>query len=460
MDRPTDAKPGLRQTGGGYALGLLLVIYTFNFIDRTITNVVAEPIKHELGLADWQLGLMGGLAFAVFYTTLGLPIARIAERRSRVTIITLCLTVWSAMTALCGLSQNFGQLLAARIGVGVGEAGCTPAAQSLISDRFPPEKRAMALSVFVLGAPLGSLAGALVGGWVAQHYGWRNAFLVVGLPGLGLAILTRLTLREPVRGTFDPPVDASAAAPTFGEALKAMLGARAMRHLLAGACITAFGMYGVQAFAIPFFIRSLGLSLVQAAGAFGLGVSLAAMTGLMLGGYLATRLSAKDKRYMAFVPAIGLCLAGPLTSAAFLQTQIAPLAVLFLAGSTFNAFNMGPTYAIINNEVDPRARATSVAILMFCMNLIGLGLGPLTVGALSDHLAANAYGAGHAADCLGHAKAMLPMCKAASATGLRYALCLTSLIAVWASFHYWRAGIALGAEAPMLASRKASYQSS
>jgi MFS family permease len=457
MDRPMDAKTGLRQSSGGYALGLLLAIYTFNFVDRTITNVVAEPIKSELGLADWQLGLMGGLAFAVFYTTLGLPIARIAERRSRVTIITLCLAVWSAMTALCGLSQNFGQLLAARVGVGVGEAGCTPAAQSLISDRFPPEKRAMALSVFVVGAPLGSLVGALAGGWVAQHYGWRNAFLVVGLPGLGLAILTRLTLAEPTRGTFDPPVDTSAA-PTFGEALKAMMGNRAMRHLLAGACIAAFGAYGVQAFAIPFFIRSLGLSLVQAAGAFGLAASAAGMAGMMLGGYFATRLGAKDRRYMAFVPAIGLCLAAPLNSVAFLQTQVAPLAVLFLVGATFHGFSMGPTYAIINNEVDPRARATSVAILLFCMNLIGLGLGPLAVGALSDQLAASAYGPGHAADCVGHAKAVLPTCKAASATGLRYALCLASLIAVWAGFHYWRAGIAIGGEAPMSASRKTSYR--
>jgi MFS family permease len=453
-----DAKTGLRQSGG-YALGLLLAIYTFNFIDRTITNVVAEPIKRELGLADWQIGLMGGLAFAVFYTTLCLPIARIAERRSRATIITLCLAAWSAMTAVCGLSQNFGQLLAARVGVGVGEAGCTPAAQSLISDRFPPEKRAMALSVFVLGAPLGSLLGALAGGWIAQHYGWRNAFLVVGLPGLGLAVLTRLTLGEPARGTFDPPVDMSAA-PTFGEALAAMLANRAMRHLLAGACIAAFGLYGVQAFAIPFFIRSLGVSLVQAAGAFGLATAAAGMAGMMLGAYFATRRGAKDKRYLAFVPAIGLCLAAPLNSVAFLQTHLAPLAVLFLVGATFNAFNMGPTYAIINNEVDPRARATSVAILMFCMNLVGLGLGPLAVGALSDHLAASAFGPGHAADCSGHAKVMLPACKAAGATGLRYALCLVSLIAVWASFHYWRAGIALGGEAPMSASRKTSYQSS
>ena len=432
---------------GRYAIALLLVVYASNFIDRTITSVVAEPMKHDLGLQDWQLGLLGGLAFALFYTTLGIPIARLAERRNRVTIISGCLAVWSVMTALCGLSQTFPQLLLARIGVGVGEAGCTPAAQSLISDRFPPEKRAVALSVFVLGVPIGTLVGAVLGGWIAQHIGWRAAFMIVGLPGLGLTAIVWLTLREPTRGAFDPVVaEPRSPAPSLSTVLKTMWGRRVMRHLLAGACLSAFGSYGVHAFAIPFFIRSFHVSLVQASSAFGIGGAGTSMFGILFGGWLAGRLGARDRRYLALVPALGLFVAGSLDVAAFLQMQLAPLAALLIGAAAVQGFNVGPTYAIINNEFDQRSRATAVAILMFAMNLVGLGFGPLAVGALSDLIAANTYGAGFAANCAGTAAFAATACKAASATGLRDALCIVSLTILWAAFHYWRAAAALTAE--------------
>ena len=443
------SNPNADRSGraGRYTVALLLVVYASNFIDRTITSVVAEPMKHDLGLQDWQLGLLGGLAFALFYTTLGIPIARLAERRNRVAIISGCLAVWSVMTALCGFSQTFSQLLLARVGVGVGEAGCTPAAQSLISDRFPPEKRSLALSVFVLGVPIGTLIGAVFGGWIAQHIGWRAAFMIVGLPGLGLTAIVWLTLREPTRGAFDPVVaESQSPAPSFATVLETMWASRVIRHLLAGACLSAFGGYGVYAFAIPFLIRSFHVGLVQASSAFGIGGAGTSMFGMLIGGWLAGRLGAKDRRYLALVPALGLFVAGLLAAAAFLQTQLAPLAVLLIIAAAVQGSNVGPTYAIINNEFDQRSRATAVAILMCAMNLVGMGFGPLAVGAISDLIAARTYGVGFASHCAGHAAFASAACKAASAAGLRDALCVASLTILWAAFHYWRAGAALAAE--------------
>ena len=183
-----------------YVLAMLVVVYVFNFLDRQIVTILAEPIKVDLGLNDTQIGLMTGLAFALFYTVLGIPIARLADRANRVSIISAALVIWSGMTALCGAAQNFGQMLAARIGVGVGEAGCSPPAHSLIADYYPPEKRASALSIYALGIPIGSILGPLAGGWIAEFYGWRMAFFIVGVPGIALALVVKLTIREPIRG--------------------------------------------------------------------------------------------------------------------------------------------------------------------------------------------------------------------------------------------------------------------
>ncbi|MBE7217903.1 MAG: MFS transporter, partial [Caulobacteraceae bacterium] len=285
--------------GRGYltwAMGLLLLLYTSNFIDRQVLTVLQQPIKEELKLTDGQLGLLQGFAFAIFYSILGIPIARLAERRSRKTIIAVSVLVWSAMTALCGTAANFATLFLFRVGVGVGEAGSSPPAHSMIADYYPPRKRATALSVYSLGIPLGSLLGAVLGGLVAQRYGWRSAFFVVGLPGVVLAILAQFTLREPPRGHSetveaaerDPAGDAlqdvGAQAPSLGAVLRRLLSKRSFLHLAAGATLASFAGYGVNAFAAPYYIRTFGLSLAQVGLLFGVIAGVGAGVGVLAGG--------------------------------------------------------------------------------------------------------------------------------------------------------------------------------
>ena len=255
-----------------YAIGLLFLVYVFNFIDRQIVTILAEPIKQELGLADWQLGLMTGTAFAVFYCTLGIPIARLAERRNRPWIIGLSLAAWSAFTALCGLAQNYWQLVMARIGVGVGEAGCSPPAHSLIADYTPKEQRASAMALYLMGNPVGALLGVVIGGLVADAYGWRTAFLFVGLPGVALAVIVVMTLIEPrlkqaaaiSRAAAQPPDDT-----TFWDVLRVLWGKRTFWLMAAAVSIVAFIGYGHAPFGASFFLRVHGAEIEQLAAQFG-----------------------------------------------------------------------------------------------------------------------------------------------------------------------------------------------
>ncbi len=430
------ARAEARQPNRTYVLVMLLLIYTSNFIDRTIVGIIGQPMKEDLGIADWQLGLLGGLAFALFYSTLGLPIARIAERRNRVWIISLALLVWSGFTASCGLVQNFTQLMLARIGVGVGEAGCAPASQSLIADLYPPEKRAMAMSVFSLGIPLGVMLGAVVGGLIAARLGWRAAFLVVGLPGVLLALVTAATIKDP-----DPQRSTRTGdlgdIPRFGAVLTLMWKERALRHLLAGAALAAVGGYSISSFAVPFLLRSFGLTLTAASVGFGLFSGAAATIGTLLGGWLVTRRVGKDPRAGAYIPALGLAVAAPLYVAVFATRDLRLLALAAIVPATVQYFYLGPTYALINNLVEPRMRATAVAILLLTMNAIGLGLGPLVTGALSDLFATLRYGGPFQADCFGALATQSLACRTATSEGLRLALCLTSVPLAWGGLHYW-----------------------
>lgn len=408
-----------------YALGLLVVVYTSNFIDRQLIGIVSEPMKAELGLADWQIGLLGGLAFALFYTILGIPIARLAERRNRVNIIAVALVTWSAMTALCGAARTFPQLLLARVGVGVGEAGCSPAAQSLIADYFPPERRATALSIYSLGIPLGSLFGALAGGWLAEAFGWRMVFVLLGLPGIALALLVRLTMREPVRGLFDGVTKAEPA--PFGEVLRTLARDRVFLHMAAGATICSFVGYGKSTFAVPLLMRGYGLELGQAATAYALFAASAAAIGTGLGGWLADRGARSGAAWRGRVPAIGCLLGGPIILLALWQDSLAAVGLLAFPGLIGAYLYLGPTFAATNNAVAPRMRATAVAILYFALNLIGLGLGPLVTGLISD-LAAEGLYAG---------------APTASYDGLRLAMSAVALLYLWAAFHFFRAGRAM-----------------
>ncbi|QJU58091.1 MFS transporter [Sphingomonas sp. AP4-R1] len=397
-------------------LALLTLIYVVNFIDRQLIGIVGQPMKLELGLSDTQLGLLGGVAFALFYTVLGLPIARAADRGSRVTIIAISLALWSAMTALCGMAGSFAALLTARIGVGVGEAGCAPPSQSLVADLFPPERRATALSVLSLGIPAGMLIGAVAGGWLAQSLGWRSAFLALGLPGVALAGIVALVLREPVRTS--PAADA----PPLMAVAATLLKRPAFLHMAAGASLASFAGYGVTSFAVPLVLRRFDLPLGVAASGFGLIAGVGIGLGIGGGGWLSDRLARLRPGAPGLVAAAGAIAAAILFQLALSQPDPLALAATGLIPLLGAHLYFGPTYGVTANSVGPRERATAVAILLMAMNAIGLGLGPLAVGVLSDHFVA----AG-----------------ASSGAALTQALRIDLIVYVWAAIHFLLAARAL-----------------
>jgi predicted MFS family arabinose efflux permease len=446
-------------TSRAYALAVLVAIYASNFIDRSIVNILGQAIKTDLALSDAQLGLLSGIAFALLYSTLGIPIARLAERRSRVAVISVSLALWSAFTALCGLATSFAFLLLMRVGVGIGEAGCSPAAQSLISDYYPPERRATALSVYSLGLPFGILFGALAGGWLAQSFGWRAAFAFVGLPGLLLALLTWLTVREPPRGRYDP-APLSDATPPLREVVRRLFARPAFAPLLIGVTLAAFGLYGSGAFFVPFLLRGgFGLDLAGAATGYGLLLGTAAAAGVALGGLLTDWGGRRDKRMYAAIPGIAFLLAGPLFVAMLLQAQLAAVAILAVVPLVLQHLFFGPTYAITHNMVEARMRASATALLFLPATFLGLGFGPPFVGWLSDLLAAGAFaGGGFAASCPGGAAPagavadLVVACAGASFAGVKWALIYTlGAIYPLAGFFYLRAARTLRADMSMMA---------
>jgi MFS family permease len=386
-------------------LGLLLATYTFNFIDRTIIAVIGQAIKVDLKLTDTQLGLLGGLYFALLYTILGIPIARLAERYNRVTIISVSLVVWSGFTALCGAAANFAQLALFRFGVGVGEAGCSPPSHSLISDYYEPKKRASALSIYSFGIPLGTMFGAVAGGWLAQEFSWRVAFVIVGLPGVLLALIVKLVVKEPPRGhseIVERPIEAEdlvvepAAKPGFSMAkefselwavTKVLFGKWPVLHMVLGVTIASFGSYGSGAFVPPYFVRTYGLGLAQVGLITGLIMGFSAGIGTLVGGFLSDWAGKKSAKWYALTPAIGLLIATPIYILAYLQTSWQATALILLIPGIFHYTYLAPTFAVVQNSVEPRRRATATALLFFFLNLIALGGGPVFTGWLIDHLA-------------------------------------------------------------------------
>lgn len=371
-------------------LWVLLVVYIFNFLDRQIVNILAEPIRKDLGLSDTQIGLMTGLAFALFYTFLGLPIARLADRPStnRGWLIAGALAVWSGMTALCGLTQNFAQLLLARIGVGVGEAGCTPAAHSLIADRVPANRRASAMAFYALGIPAGSLLGMVIGGYLADQIGWRTAFMLVGLPGVLLSLAVLALVGDPPRA-----LDRADEAEGQGllATLKALAASRTLVLVLAAGAACSFLSYGKTTWATIFFQRSHGLSPGEVGFWFGLWGGLASMLGTWAGGWLADRFGSVDRRHVVTAPAIGMALAVPVAFAAYQASNWQVALALIMVPNVLNSLYYGPVFSSVQGLVAPHQRAVASAMLLFCQNLLGLGLGPLFFGMISD-LLKPAYG--------------------------------------------------------------------
>jgi MFS family permease len=448
--------PAFSERYTRWALVLLMFVYTSNFIDRTILATLGQPIKVDLKISDASLGLLQGFAFAVFYTVLGIPIARLAERRSRVTILSVCLVIWSGMTALCGVAQSFLQLLLFRFGVGVGEAGCSPSAHSLIADYFPSAKRSSALAVYSFGIPLGGMIGAVSGGWIAEHLSWRAAFFIVGAPGLILALIARLTLREPPRGHSEAAgspgqVAGEAPPPSLLAVARRLFGAPSFRHMTAGVTLISFAGYGVGGFAQPYFIRQFHLGLAEVGLVFGVITGVSTGLGTLLGGFVTDWAGRRDRRWYALVPAIGFLIATPFYVAAYLAGSWTLAALCLVLPGVFSYTYLGPTFGVMHNLVEPRMRATATALLFFVLNFIALGGGPFFTGLMSDIFAQHAFtqaGLGHflgvcpgGAAPKGSPEALKALCVSTGAHAIRWAILTTFGFGVWGAVHYFLAAI-------------------
>ncbi len=368
-------------------LAMLVLVYTFNFIDRQIVGILAVPIKADLGLTDTQLGLMGGLAFALFYTALGIPIAMLADRSNRTTIMTVALVLWSAMTAVCGFAQNFWQLFLARLGVGVGEAGGVAPAYSLVADYFPPHQRARALGAYSFGVPIGSALGIVFGGFIAHWVDWRTAFIAVGIAGVVIAPLFKFVVREPQRGRYDGARGAGTPS-SLREVMRVLLSKRAFWGISFGAAASSMMGYGLFFWLPSFFVRSHGMTLLDASMYFGAILLVGGIAGIWMGGWLADRFGTARRRNYALIPAIAFIATVPFYIGAVTSNSLAVSFVLFLVPTALGLVWLGPVLSAIQHIVPPGMRATASAIFLFVNNLIGIGLGSVALGALSDVLSA------------------------------------------------------------------------
>ena len=400
-------------------LAILVVVYAVNFIDRNILSILLQPIKEELGASDFEMGLLTGFAFAVFYTFAGIPIARLADRGSRRAIMAVGIAFWSLLTALSGAARSFGMLALARIGVGVGEASATPAAHSLISDYFPPERRTRALAIYNVGSSIGILFGLMLGGWLKEALGWRMTFAVVGLPGLLVALGVWLAIPEPRRGLSEARAD-TGEAPGLGETLRFLASQRSYLHVAFAAALYACTGYGLLAWAPTFFVRVHGLGYAEVGWKLGLIIGISSAVGVLVAGALCDRLARRDVRWLVWIPALSTALFAP-GYALFALAADTDLALLaYIPVNLASAVFAPPSYAIAQGLARLRMRAMASAIMLFVINLIGLGLGPTLVGALSDALEPR-FGV----------------------ESLRYALLLALALTLWGTLHSLLAGRSL-----------------
>ncbi len=373
--RPLPPRPNL-------VLAMLLLVYVFNFVDRQILAILAGPIQRDLGLSDSQLGMLGGLAFAMLYSTLAVPLAWVADRTSRSWTITISLGLWSGFTALCGLAQGFWHIFFARLGVGIGEAGGVAPSYALIADYFPSHRRALALSIYSLGIPLGSAVGVLAGGYIAVMVDWRAAFFAVGLAGIAIAPLFKFIVRDlpkPVLATVEPP-------PRFAEIARTLACKPSFWLLAFGAATSSMLGYGL-AFWLPSLLqRSFGLDLVQTSHFIGAMLLIGGVSGMLLGGWLGDRLGNRDRAFLAYVPAAAFVIGVPLFAAGIYSSSAGVAFVLLVVPQAMAYIWLGPVISAVQLLVVPAARSTASALFLLINNLIGLGGGIFALGALSDAL--------------------------------------------------------------------------
>jgi predicted MFS family arabinose efflux permease len=441
-------KPAYSAAYRGWVLLLVFLMMASNYIDRSIVRILGQPIKEEFQLSDLQVGLLGGFAFAMLYIVMGVPIASLSERTSRVRIISIAVGVWSVMTMLCGLAGTYAQLLAARIGVGVGESGAAPPSQSLIADYFPPKQRASAISIHSFGIAMGGLAGAVIGGFAGQAWGWRNALMVVGAPGLLLALLFYATVKEPPRGWSDearpdgtPPPQARA---SFVDTARHLLPNATFLNLALAAGIANFAIQGIGTFESPYFLRRFDLSLGEVGLVVGTVGGISTAIGMLTGGFTSDWIARRDRRWYCWISAIGVAVTGPLYVAAFLQTTWIASAVLLALPGLFLYLFHAPAQAVLHNMSHPRMRATAISLYMVFTATLGLALGPVGVGFAADWLAGEAFtGAGDfLAACpggvapKGSAMGLAEACHHASTRGVQYAMIGVCLLFAWSAVHF------------------------
>jgi MFS family permease len=415
---PQPHPPSASFSGGvrKYVLVVLLLTYIVNVMDRGVLALLAEGIKKEFELSDWQLGFLSGVPFAVFYSTLGIPIAAVADRMSRRSVLAACCALWSLATAACGMAFNYTSLLVGRALTAIGEAGGTPPSHSLISDYFSRADRATALSIYALGVPIGTMAGNLLGGWGHDIFGWRATFLLIGLPGLLVAGLVWFTVKEPVRGQSEiGAVRPIGKAPPLWDVVKFLASYASFRHMCLAAGLHSVVWYAGSQLNAAFFIRTHGMSSGEAGTwlAFFAGVG---ALGTLLGGFLSDKLSSRtgDGRWYMWVPGIATLVMVPFQFVSYLSNDLYLVIPSFFLMISLASMFFGPSFAVSQTLATLRSRAVATSVLLLVQTLVGLGLGPLVAGALSDVF--NPY---------------------VGEDSLRYGLCLVGLVNVWAAVHYF-----------------------
>jgi len=439
------AAPVFSRAYRGWLLTVLLLVNALNLADRQGMAVTAPAIKHDLMLSDTQLGLLLGLGFAIFFSLLALPIARLAEHWNRTRIVAISVGILGVMLALCGTARSFWQFLAFRIGVGVGDAGFGPPVASLTGDHYPMEKRASINTIIWLGAPLGAIAGSVAGGWIAQHMGWRTWFTVLGTPALILAVAAFFTLRDPPRGMSDA-VRHEGPPPSILAVVKFLWAKKSVRQILIGAGLAAIVLNALGQFFARFFVATFHMGLAQAGGILGMMAGASMASGLALGGFGLDWAGKFDTRWYVWGSAITLALSAPFFILGVAQTTVAATVIVLLIGHVALFVFWTPTLAMAQNMVGANMRASSAFVVNLVLGLVGIGLGPTLVGILSDRFAQLAFATGDfARACPGGAApdgatpALIHACADASAAGVRHAIMAMSLFLLWAGLHYFLA---------------------
>ena len=403
-----------------YVLFIMMLAYTINIADRYVMSTVLEPIRLELGLTDSGVAFLTGVSLALFYVTMGLPLSWIADRHNRRNLLAISVTVWSAMTALCGMSQGYMQLLLARIGVGIGEAGGTPACNSIIGDYFPAHRRAMAMTIFALGAPIGAWLGADMAGAVAAEYGWRAAFFVLGIPGIFLALVIFLTIKEPARGQLDTVSETKSKsdAPSFKETMRFLWSQKAAVHGMMGSGLSAFWGWGLMWFTPTFIQRTYGLDVGEAGGVVGPIHLVMGIGASLLTAWVVSQPAYRDPRKIVRLLAVVTGLATIPSIIAYWTDSLQVATLMWWIFIPAIYFYIGPAFALVQNLSPPKMRAMAVAVSLLIANVFNLIIAPQGVGLLSDYFAGP---------------------DGADAASLRLALLVLAPTGFWAAFHYWRA---------------------